>query len=329
MAGPPTSRAPITVPGIGLDLDVEFDHEAEGARTRMWRELRRDPGFWTGAITVLTLVILAAGAGLISPYDPDLAIRGRGLAANGDPLGPTAEFPLGTDRLGRDYLSRLLHGARTSLIVGIGANFVASLLGAAVGGTAAFVGTAHLSFRVGGRRLNVSLPVETFLMRLTDVVLSLPALLLAIALVAVVGPSLLLVLIVIAGLLWTVTARIVYNRVRLLREFEFVVAARALGAPTARILLRHVAPHVASLIVVYATLGIAASVLLEAVLSFLGVGVPPPAASWGTMIAEHAGYFRTDPRLLVLPGVGIMIIVLAFNLLGDALRDALDPRSWK
>jgi peptide/nickel transport system permease protein len=132
----------------------------------------------------------------------------------------------------------------------------------------------------------------------------------------------------IAGLLWTSTARMVYSRVRLLRELEFVMAARALGASNVRILLRHIAPHLAALIVVYATLSIAAAVLFEAVLSFLGVGVPPPAASWGTMIVEHASYFRTDPRLLVLPGLGIMITVLAFNLLGDALRDALDPRTW-
>ncbi len=252
MADRSTSRAPITVPGIGVDLDVEFDREAEGTGSRVWQVLRREPGFWIGAIAVVTLVTLAAAASLISPYDPDLAIRGRGLAANGDPLGPTFEFPLGTDRIGRDYLSRLLHGARTSLIVGLGATFVATMLGSAVGGLAAFVGTANFSLRVGRRHVNLRLPVETLLMRLTDVVLSLPTLLLAIALVAVIGPSLLLVLVVIGGVLWTATARMVYTRVRLLRELEFVLAARALGASNARILFRHIAPHVASLIVVYA-----------------------------------------------------------------------------
>jgi peptide/nickel transport system permease protein len=165
-------------------------------------------------------------------------------------------------------------------------------------------------------------------MRFTDVVLSLPALLLAIALVAISGPSLFLVTVVIGGLLWTATARVVYGRMRLLRELEFVVAARALGASSFRILWRHVLPHVVSLIVVYATLGIAAAVLFEAGLSFLGVGVPPPAASWGVMISEHASYYRTDPRLLVLPGAAIMLTVLAFNLLGDSLRDAIDPHGW-
>jgi peptide/nickel transport system permease protein len=259
MAGRSKSRAPITVPGIGLDLDVEFDREAEGAGTRIWRGLRSEPGFWICAVALVTLVTLAALASFISPHDPDMAIRGRGLAANGDPLGPTIEFPLGTDRLGRDYLSRLLHGARTSLIVGIGATFAASLLGSAVGGAAAYVGTARIPVRMGGRWFVVKLPVEALLMRLTDVVLSLPALLLAIALVAVIRPSLVLVLIVIAGLLWTSTARMVYSRVRLLRELEFVMAARALGASNVRILLRHIAPHLAALIVVYATLSIAAA----------------------------------------------------------------------
>ena len=318
-------RAPIpALPGIVHEPDEEAQVILASGSSRMWRELRRDPSFWIGTIVVGSLIALAAGADLLAPYDPNFAIRGSGLTSNGDPVGPSSEFLLGTDRLGRDYWSRLLHGARTSLAVGIGANLVATVLGTIVGSLAAFVGTPTLRF--AGLRL--ALPLEAMLMRFTDVVLSLPALLLAIALVAIIGPSLLLVVVVIGGLLWTTTARIVYNRMRLLRELEFVVAARALGVSPLRILWRHVLPHVASLIVVYATLGIAAAVLFEAGLSFLGVGVPPPAASWGVMISEHASYFRTDPRLLMLPGVAIMLTVLALNLFGDALRDALDPHGW-
>ncbi len=320
---------PSTRPGLGADTEEGIEVDLVSAPSRIWSELRGDASFWAGGAVVVALIALAAGANVIAPYDPNFAIRGSGLMPNGDPVGPSAEFLLGTDRLGRDYWSRLLHGARTSLTVGIGANVVATIVGTLVGSVAAFAGSP--TFRVGalGRARSFAVPVETILMRLTDVVLSLPVLLLAIALVAIIGPSLLLVTIVIGGLLWTTTARIVYGRMRLLRELEFVVAARALGASSYRILWRHVLPHVVSLIVVYATLGIAAAVLFEASLSFLGVGVPPPAASWGVMISEHAGYYRTDPRLLMLPGAAIMLTVLSFNLLGDALRDALDPHRWR
>ena len=314
----------ITALPFGADPEDEIGVDLASAPSRVWLQLRHDPSFWIGAVVVAILIVLAAGANVLAPYDPNLAIRGTGLTPGGDPVGPSGEFWLGTDRLGRDYWSRLLHGARTSLTVGIGANVVATVVGTLVGSVAAFAGTVVL----GRGRTRIALPVETLLMRFTDVVLSLPALLLAIALVAISGPSLFLVTVVIGGLLWTATARVVYGRMRLLRELEFVVAARALGASSFRILWRHVLPHVVSLIVVYATLGIAGAVLFEAALSFLGVGVPPPAASWGVMISEHASYYRTDPRLLILPGGAIMLTVLAFNLLGDSLRDAIDPHGW-
>ena len=166
-------------------------------------------------------------------------------------------------------------------------------------------------------------------MRTTDAILSFPVLLLAIALVAVVGPSLVLVVIVIAAVLWTPIARVVYSRVLVIREAEFIVAARAVGVRPMRILTHHILPHVTSLIVVYATLGIASTVLFEATLSFLGVGVPVPTASWGGMIFEHIGYYATIPRVVVLPGLAIMATILAFNLLGDALADAFDPYQWR
>ncbi|HTC86458.1 MAG TPA: ABC transporter permease, partial [Candidatus Acidoferrum sp.] len=242
---------------------------------------------------------------------------------------PSAKFILGTDTLGRDEWSRLLYGARTSLTVGIVANLIATFVGVVIGSVAGFVGDIRVRIPIGATRtLNVPVPVETVLMRITDAVLSFPVLLLAIALVAIVGASLQLVIVVIAAVLWTALARVVYSRIVVLREAEFVTAARAAGVGTARILVRHVLPHLISLITVYATLGIASTVLFEATLSFLGVGVPLPTATWGQMIAASVGYYQTDPRVVVLPGLAIMITILAFNLLGDALADAFDPHHW-
>jgi peptide/nickel transport system permease protein len=290
---------------------VIVDHEVAEVPggSRVWRALRSNPSFWIGSGMVALIVAAAILAPLLAPHDPDQQFRREGLNSHGDPIGPSPGFPLGTDLLGRDELSRLLFGARTSLTVGIVANVLATFIGVTVGSIAAF----------GGRQ------IETILMRLTDAILSFPVLLLAIALVAIVGPSLPLVVAVIAGVLWTGVARIVHGRMIVLREFEFVIAAEAVGVPTRRIVTHHVLPHMSSIIVVYATLGIASTVLFEATLSFLGVGIPLPAATWGQMISQHLGYYDADPRLVILPGLAIMITILAFNLLGDALADALDP----
>jgi peptide/nickel transport system permease protein len=165
------------------------------------------------------------------------------------------------------------------------------------------------------------------LMRITDLALAFPVLLLAIALAAVLGPSIGLVILVITSVNWATTSRIVYGRVSVLRDADFVDAAEASGVRGARILVRHILPHVLPLAIVYAALGIASTILFETTLSFLGAGVPAPAPTWGTMIADHISWYATDPRLVVLPGVAIMLTVLGFSLLGDSLRDALDPRT--
>ena len=297
--------------------------------SRAWRYLRTNPSFWIGAIAVGLIIGAAILAPVLAPYDPNFQFRGEGLTPGGDPLGPTSKFPFGTDKLGRDELSRLLFGARTSLTVGIVANILATLIGVVVGTVAAFFRGYRVRLAAFGRSASVPIPIETILMRITDAVLAFPVLLVAIALVAIVGPSLGLVIVVIAAVLWTATARIMYSVALVVLSSDFISAATAIGVSNRRMIVRHVLPHLLPLIIVYATLGIATTVLFEATLSFLGVGVPPPAASWGGMIIEHVGYYRTDPRVVALPGLAIMATILAFNLLGDALADALDPRHWR
>jgi peptide/nickel transport system permease protein len=297
--------------------------------SRAWGYLRANPTFWIGAIGVTLIVGAALFAPLIAPHDPNYQYRGEGLTPGGDPLGPSAKFPLGTDKLGRDELSRLLYGARTSLTVGIVANFLAIFIGVLVGTVAAYSRGRRMRLSAGGHGPSIPIPLETILMRTTDVVLAFPALLVAIALVAIVGPSLGLVIVVIALVLWTATARITYSTSLVVLSSDFIVAATAIGVSDRRMLVRHLLPHLVPIVIVYATLGIAAAILFEATLSFLGVGVPPPAPSWGGMIIEHVGYYRTDPRVVALPGLAIMATILSFNLLGDSLADALDPRHWR
>lgn len=301
----------------------------EGQAHRAWRHLRHNPTFWIGAISVTLIVGVAVFAPLIAPFDPNHQFRGEGLSPTGDPLGPTAKFRLGTDKLGRDELSRLVFGARTSLTAGIAANLLATMIGLIVGVLAAYFRGATLRFTIGGRRITIPVPIEALLMRLTDATLAFPALLVAIALVAIVGPSLGLVILVIAAVLWAGTARIVYGRALLILSADFVEAATAVGVGGVRMVFRHVLPHLVPLVVVYGTLGIATTVLFEATLSFLGVGVPPPDPSWGSMLIEHVGYYKTDPRVVFLPGLAIMATILSFNLLGDAIADALDPHQWR
>src|SRR2546423_425739 len=295
-------------------------------RVGAWAALRGDPMFWVGSALVMLVVGVAILAPVIAPFDPNPQFRREGLAATGDPLGPGPKFLLGTDRSGRDYLSRLVFGARTSITIALVANRIATLIGLAVGSPAAYVGSPMV--RIPGTQRAIGLPVEALLMRLTDLALSFPALLLALALAAVVGPSIAMVIFIIGAILWASLSRIVYGRVRVLRSAAFVEGARALGASNLDVLLRHILPHLVPLVVVYAALGIAATVLFETTLSYLGAGVPGPTATWGTMIADHISWYATDPRLVLLPGFAIMLTVLGFSLLGDAIRDALDPRSW-
>ncbi|GIK98643.1 MAG: peptide ABC transporter permease [Alphaproteobacteria bacterium] len=273
-----------------------------------WKRLSRDRLALTGLAVIVLAAVAAIGAPWIAPFDPTEQFF-DGLTLEGSPLPPGGKFWLGTDLLGRDLLSRLLYGARTSLIIGIVANGTAVVIGTLLGVTAGYVQGA----------------VGAALMRFTDLMMAFPALLLAIALAAIFAPSLWIVAMVIALVNWVQIARVIYTETTALAAREYIEAARALGAAWPRILFLHILPHLVPTILVYATLGIATTVLLEATLSFLGIGVRPPTPSWGGIIFESQSYFLSAPWLVFFPGLAIMLLALAFNLVGDALRDVLDP----
>jgi len=276
---------------------------------RVLRELLRRKLAVFGLAVIAVIVVMALLAPLITPYSPDEQLF-DGLTLEGAPLPPGETFVLGTDLLGRDLFSRLVYGARTSLVIGIVANGVAVLIGAVIGIAAGFL----RGF------------IGTVLMRFTDLMMAFPALLLAIVLAAVFTPSLWIVALVIAMVNWVQVARVIYTETISLSERDFIEAERSLGASRLRILLQHIAPHLVSTMVVWATLGIATTVLLEATLSFLGIGVQPPTPSWGNIIFENQTYFTTAPWLVFIPGAAILLLALAFNVVGDALRDILDPK---
>jgi peptide/nickel transport system permease protein len=272
--------------------------------------LLRDPLAVAGLVVIAVLTLAAILAPWLAPYSPDEQFF-DGLTLEGAPLPPNGRFWLGTDLLGRDLLSRLLYGARTSLVVGVVANGAAVILGAALGLVAGW-------FRGW---------IGAAIMRFTDLMMAFPALLLAIVLAAIFRPSLWIVALVIALVNWVQIARVIYTQTTGLVEKVWIEAARSLGASSGRVLLTHVLPHLVPTLLVWATLGIATTVLLEATLSFLGIGVQPPQASWGNIIFENQTYFATAPWLVFFPGAAILLTALAFNLAGDALGDALDPRS--
>jgi peptide/nickel transport system permease protein len=260
-----------------------------------------------GRIGLFIVSVIVAGAVLspwIAPYDP---------AAQNLPLrlmNPSPAHWFGLDELGRDILSRVLVGARISLLVGLVVVGVSALVGTGLGAVAGYY---------GGR-------VDMMISRVMDVLLAFPGLLLAIALVAVLGPSLVNVVLALTVIGWVGYARLVRGQVLRAREFEYVVAAKALGAGAWRALTRHVLPTALPAVTVQATLGMAAAILSEAALSFLGLGVQPPTPSWGTMINGGRAHLLDAPHLTVFPGVFLALLVLGFNFVGDGLRDRLDPR---
>ncbi|MBI4266482.1 MAG: ABC transporter permease [Acidobacteria bacterium] len=256
-----------------------------------------------GAVIVGVAVLAAVFGPWLAPYDPaaqELALRLE---------GPTGLHWFGLDELGRDIFARILSGARISLLVGLVVVGVSSTIGILLGSVAGYV---------GGR-------IDEVISRAIDILLAFPGLLLAIAMVAVLGPSLTNVVLALSLIGWVGYARLVRGQVLRSREFDFVQAARALGATTPRILARHIIPTTLPAVSVQATLGMGGAILAEAALSFLGLGVQPPTPSWGTMLNYGRGHLLDAPHLTVFPGLAIAILVLGFNFLGDGLRDALDP----
>ena len=256
-----------------------------------------------GAAIVLVAVLAAVLGPWLAPFDPsaqELALRLE---------GPTGAHWFGLDELGRDIFARVLGGARISLLVGLVVVGVSGTIGIAMGSVAGYF---------GGR-------VDEAISRLIDILLAFPGLLLAIALVAVLGPSLTNVVLALSVIGWVGYARLVRGQVLRTHELEFVQAAKALGATTSRILMRHVIPTTLPAVTVQATLGMGGAILAEAALSFLGLGVQPPTPSWGTMLNYGRGHLLDAPHLTVFPGLAIAILMLGFNFLGDGLRDALDP----
>jgi len=260
---------------------------------------------WAGAVLVVGAALAAVLGPYLMPFDPasqELALR---------LTGPSTTHWFGLDELGRDILARVLLGARVSWIVGLIVVGVSSVVGATMGSIAGYF---------GGR-------VDDVISRAMDVLMAFPGLLLAIALVAALGPSLTNVVVALTLIGWVSYARLVRGQVLRAREFEYVQAARALGASTPRLLVRHIVPTALPALSVQATLGMGGAILAEASLSFLGLGVQPPTPSWGTMLAYGRVHVLDAPHLTIFPGIAIAALVLGFNFLGDGLRDALDPSS--
>lgn len=268
------------------------------------RKLKKNKSAVIGAILILFFIVVAIIGPFLAPYSPteqDLVNKLQ---------GPSAEHWLGTDHFGRDIFSRIIHGTGLTLIVG----FFSVALGATVG---VFLGI--ISGYYGGR-------IDSIIMRLMDILLAFPSILLALAIVTVLGGSLVNVIIAVAISSIPIFARIVRGSTLSVKKLEYIDAMRALGASDARIIFKHILPNISSPIIVQATLSIATSIISASGLSFLGLGAQPPTPEWGAMLSDGRNYLYNAPHVATFPGLAIVAVVLAFNMLGDGLRDALDPK---
>ena len=269
----------------------------------VWRRFRRNRLAVLGAVIVVLLVLVAVFADVIAPYSPTLV----NLNAQFEP--PSLQHPFGTDYFGRDILSRVIHGARISLVIGLVPTVMALAFGTVVGVTAGFK---------GGK-------IDTVLMRLGDIVMAFPSLILAMVVTYTLGASLFTLFIALAVVGWAGAARVVRSQTLSLRQRDFVMASRSVGVGQAGIMYRHIIPNCLAPILILLTLGIPGAIMAEAGLSFLGVGAQPPTPSWGLMVNEGQEYLFSAPWASIFPGLAILVTVLAFNFVGDGLRDALDP----
>lgn len=321
-----TSAAQLAPAGQGgLDfLEAPAEIAARSPLQLFWRRFRRDRVAMASLVVIVGAIVVAIAAPLIVKILglPGPNVQNPNLTDQfGSPLGPSAAHPFGVDQLGEDVMSRTIYGTRVSLEVGIIGTGIATVIGVTLGTVAGF-------YRGW---------VDTALSRLVDVVLSIPILLLGLGVGAacavrgcikgLVQPGIGELLFLISLATWPYTYRIVRGLVLSLREREFVESSRALGASDSRIMFREILPNLAAPIIVYASLQIPTNILLEAALSFLGVGIRPPTASWGQMISDATPIFNTAWWYMTFPGIALLVTVLAFNLLGDGLRDALNPRS--
>ncbi len=298
----------VTLPQTGVAYEVALPTRSG---SRAWRRLALNPAALAGSLILLVMVSAALAAPWVAPHDPAKQSLLRRFTPPMWQAGGSATYPLGTDQVGRDVLSRIIHGARISLLVGVAAVIVSLVVGVSAGLASGFI---------GGK-------TDTAIGAVVDVSLSFPQILLALAFVAALGPSLLTIIVVLGLTGWERYARVVRAEVMALREKEFVEAARAIGVGRLRIIVRHVLPNTVSSIVVMSTLQVAQAILAEAALSFLGVGSGNAYPTWGQMISLGRDFVTGAWGLATLPGLGIRLTVLAINLVGDRLRDALDPRT--
>jgi peptide/nickel transport system permease protein len=273
-----------------------------------WRTLKRQKNLLIGGILTLLVVLMAVFAPLFAPHDP---INQADLMRAEEP--PSREFLFGTDTQGRDILSRVIYGARISLAIGLVTQFLNSLIGILMGLTAGFLGRWW----------------DDLVMGVTNIMLSIPALVLALAIMAVLGPGLFNVFLALGFTNWSYSCRVTRSQVLAARSLDYVTAARALGQGQIRIMLTQVLPNIVGPILVIATLGVAYAILTEASLSFLGLGAQPPTPSWGGMLSTAREQLFTAPWISIFPGLAIFVTVLGLNLLGDGLRDILDPRTTR
>jgi peptide/nickel transport system permease protein len=296
--------------------DVSTAVVQRGSLELTLRRVLRDPASLAAAVFIVLLILFALSAPLLAAWTghgQNEQFRDTGLTPAGIPVPPSSTFLFGTDQLGRDMLVRLAYGAQISLVVGVVASLIAALLGVVVGLVAGYFGGV----------------ADTVLSRIMDLVMSVPFLLCAIALVSVLGPSLPLSTAVIVFFSWTPLGRVIRGQVLALRQREFVEAARSIGSGHFSIMFRDIMPNLTVPIIIYTTLMIPSAIVFEATLSFLGLGIVPPTASWGGMLSDGASnsIYLIAWWMVVVPGFALLMTTLAFNLLGDGLRDALDPRA--